>query len=392
MYYASNNFKTAMLSPSYRLYIKIQLFDNKMKFIKEITKQVTSDLGTLAINNDSPIRRSFKLTLDNSLGDFIFGENNLIWLDKRLKLFIGLSTWQNTLEWVPAGVFILTDPEDNHSPDGKTATINAVDKAYLMTEKYGKFVNELKIETGSKVVDTIKTIAKQFGETLFNFDNDTTTTPYELTYQGNDNAWNALQDLANFSKAKIFYDVNGYLRFKKIDLNEFDAAPITWSYKYGDKNEKLYAGNVRQMDSSNLYNDIYVVGGGSDKAVAKYRLTVDETNSVWKNSPYSIQKIGRRTLMHNDGNYDPVLLTDDDCKFRAKKLLMDSLGFRESVQMTLAPNFLHDADDVVWIEDKTNGITGNKYIIQSINLPLSPSAMTMDVLRINKIIDDWNFI
>jgi hypothetical protein len=392
MYNASENFKKAMLSPQYKLYIKLVLYDHKMKFIKEITKQVTKDIGTLAISSDSPIRRSFKITLDNSLGEFIFGENNLIWLNKRLKLYVGIETWNIPLEWVPQGVYTIIDPEDNHLIEGKTATINAVDKAYFMTDNRGRFVNEFIIAEGAKITDTIKLIAGKVGETLFNFDNVTDTVPYEMTYGINDNYFKAIQELAAFAKCQVYYDANGYLCLRKIDLDEIDNSPISWNYDYGSINEKLYAGNTRKMDTSKLFNDIVVIAGGSTTSTKRYRLTVDENNAIWAGHPYSVQKIGWNTLNWNDGNPDQILVTQEDCKFRAKKCLMDSLGYDEQVTLNLSPNYLHDCGDVILIKDSTNGLTGNKYIINSISLPLAPSLMTMEVSRMKKVIENWDFI
>ena len=389
---ASSEFVKAMLSPQKRLHIKIEIFDSNMTYLREITQQVKSDLGTLAINGDSPIRRSFRLTLDNSLGEFIFGENNLIWIDKRIKLYAGLQTWSGNIEYVPMGLFVLTEPEDEHSLNGKPTTINAVDKAYFMTDKRGKFINEQIIQTGAKISDAIRTIASHVGETMFNFDNITDTVPYELTYSGTDNRWNAIQELATLAKCTIFYDVDGRLRLKRINLDEFENESVTWSYIYGDPKEKLYAGNVRRFNDSNLYNDIVVLGGSSDTAVARYRLTVDETNPIWANHPYSVQKIGRNTYFHNNGSPDPLLLTDAECLWRSKFELMNKLGFTEDVQLTISPNYLHDCDDVLYLEDSKNGITGDKYVIKSINLPLSPSVMSMSITRYERVIENWDFI
>lgn len=388
-------FKNAMLSPQVRVYIKIEIYDSKMKYIKQLQQQVTSDIGTLAVNGDSPIRRSFKINLDNSLGEFIFGEKNMIWLDKRIKLFIGLQTWNGTLEWVPQGVFILTNPEDNHTLSGKTASINASDKAYLMTDNRGKFVTEFIIAKDANIVSTIKTIAGKVGETLFNFDTPDTANSkvkYELQYASGDNYWKAIEELATMANCQVFYDVNGYLKLKKINLEEFDNAAITWSYTYGSSSEKLYAGNARVMNASELYNDIVVIGGGSQSASVKYRLTVDETNSIWKNHPYSVQKIGYNTLLWNGGSPDVALETVQQCKDRAKLELMKHLGFDEDIQLTISPNYLHDVNDVITITDSNNGLTGDKYMIRSLDIPLSPALMTINCSRYKKVISNWNFI
>lgn len=387
--YASDIFVKTMLSPIKTLYIKIEIYDSQMNYIKEITQQVDSGLGTLIINGDSSIRRSFTLKLDNSKSEYLFGQDNLIWIDKRIKLYIGLQTYTGEVEYVPLGLFVLTEPVSTHTTNEKTTEINAVDKAYFMTDKRGKFINEQIIEEGTKITDAIRIIASHVGETLFNFDDVEDTVPYELTYSGEDNRWDAIQELAELAKCTVFYDVYGYLRLKKIDLNKFETEPITWEYKYG---QPEYAGTVRSFNDSNLYNDIVVLGGGSDVAVAKYRLTVDEKDSLWTGHQYSVQKIGWNTYFHNNGNPDPLLLTDEECKWRAKFELMNRLGFTEDVRMYAIPNYLHDADDIIFLEDEKNGIEGEKFRIKSINLPLSPALMEVELVRYERVIEDWNFI
>lgn len=389
MIITSNAFINSMLSPLKTLYIKIELYNSKMEYIKDITQQVGSDIGTLAINGDSPIRRSFSINLDNSKSEYLFGEDKLIWIDKRLKLYIGLQSYNQKVEYVPLGLFVLTEPVSTHSTSEMTTEINAVDKAYFLTDKRGKFINEQIIQTGTKITDAIRLIASHVGETMFNFDVVTDTLPYELTYSGTDNRWDAIKELASIAKCTIYYDVDGYLRLKKIDLNQFETEPITWEYKLG---QREYAGSQRKFNDGNLYNDIVVLGGSSDTATSSYRLTVDETNPLWKDHPYSVQKIGYCTYFHNNGNPDPILLNEDDCKFRAKYELMNRLGFTEDVQMYATPNYLHDADDVISLEHLENGIEKDKFVIRSITMPLSPSIMTMSVVRYERVIENWNFI
>jgi len=231
---------------------------------------------------------------------------------------------------------------------------------------------------------------------MFNFDNVIDTVPYELTYSGDSNRWDAMKELAILAKCTLFYDTYGYLRLKKIDLNKFETEPSVWEYKYGSPSEKLYAGNIRQFNDSNLANHIRVLGGSSDTAEVIYDLIVDEDDLVygdlWTDNPYSIQKIGQVTYFHNNSNPDSLITNEDEAKWRAKFELMNRLGFIENVSLTISPNYLHDVDDVIWIQDEENGIDGSKYLIKSIDLPLSPSTMNIDVLKYERVLENWDFI
>ncbi|OPH47628.1 hypothetical protein BC351_10590 [Paenibacillus ferrarius] len=392
MQYCSADFLAAMKSPIKQMYLKFEFYDSNMKYISEYTKQVTNkDSGSISLDGSRPIRRNFSFKLFNKKNEFNFGENNLIWLDKRVKVFTGFKVKSGIVEYIPQGVFILTEPEDSHTTEGKITTLNGQDKMFLCTDRRGKFRTETKIDVGANIGSVIKLLAQKVGETLFNFDSVAETVPYTLTYQTSDNIYKAISELAALCKSEIYYDVNGYLRLRKIDLNEFTQYPPVWSYSYADPSERFYAGNVRKLDESNLANRIIVLGGSSQTAECSFEIVVTESNPIWAGHPYSIEKIGEVTYEHNSGNPDSLLSTTDDCKYRAKYELMNRLGYTEVVSLQISPNFLHEANDVIYLEDSENSVTG-KYLLRSFSLPLTPQLMSCECLKYREVISNWNFI
>lgn len=389
---ASADFLKVLKKPIKQLFLKFEFYDSHMNYIDEFTKQINkNDVGSISINIDRPVRRSFSFSLNNINGEFIWGEDKLIWINKRVKVFTGLKLTNGDIEYIPQGVFVLTEPSDSHNFEGKVTTINGQDKFYLMTDKRGKFLNQLTIETGTNIATAIKLIAQDAGETMFNFDDVTETVPYELTYQPEDNRYKAIKELADLAKCDIYYDVNGYLRLRRIDLNDISNYPAVWTFKYGDSTEKFYAGNVRRMDEQITSNHIIVLGGSSQTATARYELIVDETDSLWVDNPYSIQQIGDLLYYHNNGNPDGLITTNDEAKWRAKFELMKRLGYTEQVSLSIAPHWLLDGGDIIEIIDGENNVNG-RYLIESLSIPLNPQLMTLECKKERKIIDDWDFI
>ncbi len=389
---SSTDFIRAMEAPVKEAFIKMEIYDSEMNYIREITNRVAKDsMGVLNIDADRPVRRSFSFELNNSDNIFDWGEDKEIWIDKRIKLYTGMKTYDDNVEYIPQGVFILSSPSDQNNFDGKITKIEGYDKAYLLTDKRGKFINEQTIEEGAPIRTAIRIIAEGAGETMFNFDSVDKNVPYELTYGSGDNRWNAIEELAELAECDIFYDVHGYLTLRKIDLNGFRNEPSVWTYEYGNPREKFYAGNVRSMDESNLANHIRVLGGSGQTAIARYDLIVDEDDPLWEGSPYSIQKIGTVLYEHENGSPDPVITTDDEAKWRAKFELMRRLGYAESLRVDISPNYLHDGNDVVEIIDEENNVSG-KYLLKSFSIPLSPETMTMNLIKYREVIEDWDFI
>lgn len=388
----SDDFLKAMKASVKFVFIKIEIYDSQMNFIKELTKDVTrEDIGSISVDASRPIRRSFSFSLKNLNNEYDWSDSSLFWLDKRIKLFIGLKLPNGTIEYIPQGVFILTEPSDSHTLDGKIATIQGQDKAYMLTDRRGKFINTTTIETGANIAQAIKTIAGGAGETLFNFDTVTETVPYELVYEAGTSRWEAISELAILAKCTIYYDVYGYLRLRNIDLNEFSTFPTVWSFNY-DQKDRFYAGNTRKLEDT-ICNRIIVLGGSGQTATQRYELVISDSDPRWTGSPYTVEKIGDILYYHNDGNPDPLLGgTDNGPVFwRAKYEMMKRLSFTERLSLSSAPLYILDANDIVGVEDSSNSVTG-KYLIESFSLPITPQLMDFDCIKYNKVLNDWDFV
>jgi hypothetical protein len=165
------------------------------------------------------------------------------------------------------------------------------------------------------------------------------------------------------------------LRLKKVeDLNDLQNESAVWSFTKGDM---FYAGNVRKMDESNTYNHFIAIGGGTETEVVRDEIIITESNDLWKNSPYSIEKIGRCVYFHNDGNSDSLLTTVEECHWRNKYELLNKLGYSEVVSMNIAPLFVLDCSDIINVEDSDNGVSG-RYMVNKFDIPLKPQLVTVE--------------
>lgn len=391
---ASPEFIEAMISRKPKeVYLKMELFDKNMSPLYETTTFVSKDdIASINCSRNRPIRRSFSFALDNRDGRFSWGSNKLIWINKRIKLSIGLKVADGTVHYAPQGVYVLTDLYDTHILEGgKKCYITGQDKAYLLTGRYGKLRNHLTIEQGGNIGDIIKIIATQAGETMFNFDEVDDTIPYTFYYEPGDNYWDIISELALKAQCSIYYDYDGFLRLKKIDLNDFTNYPETWIYEFQGENGHLYAGNERHLNPENMANHIIVLGGSGSTAICSAELIVTNTDPLWEDSPYTVEEIGSLLFLYNNGNPSGILTTDDECLWRAKWELMNRLGFSERVPIYVWPNYLHEPEDIIKIVHNESGINA-RYMIDNFNLPIVPEIMTLECRRQEIVISDWNFI
>ncbi len=382
----TESIREALTSPISEIYLKLELLDKYEKIIDVITHHVSSNsIGDISVDTNRDIRRMFTLTLDNTDGRFTWVENGLIWIDnKKIKLYIGIKTPLG-VEYIPQGVFIVTQPEATHRPKENTVTISGQDKWYLLTGNFGRFTHEITINKDTNIKEAIKIIAENAGIKKMILEDTSITLPYDLTYQIGQNRGNAIKDLAGKAHAygefffDVYFDVNGYLRFEKYKDPLLEAP--CWTYKVEDKT--LYAGSIRKLDDAELFNHILVLGGSSQTAEFRSELVIDDTLPEWDGHSYSIQKIGDRFFAWNNGNPDSNIDSQSQCNSRAMFELKRRLRYSEKVSIDLAPNYLHEANDVIEVIDKANGCIGN-YQLKQFTIPIKPKLVTAEAVKINE--------
>lgn len=383
---SSVEFKEALTSPISEVHVMLELLDKNENVIDVFTEHVNSDtIGDISVDGDRDIRRMFTLTINNKDKKFTWKEGGLIWIDnKRIKLSIGLRT-SSGIEYVPQGVFVITTPEATHKTRENTVTISGQDKWYLLTGNFGRFTHETTIKKGTNIKEAIRILASGAGIEKMLLENCDITVPYDMTYQIGQNRGQAIKELAQkaYEDGEFFYDVyfdvNGYLRFEKYKDPLFEAP--CWTYKVD--NRTLYAGSIRRLDDTELFNHILVLGGSSQTAEYRSEIVIDETIPKWAGHPYSIQRIGDRFYAWNNGNPDPIIDTQSQCDARCLFELRKRLQYSEVVSIDLAPNYLHEVNDVIEIIDDENGCTGN-YQLKRFTVPIKPKIVTAEAVKIRK--------
>ena len=88
MLYASQDFINSMVSRVSQLYIKLEILDKENNVIDEITDAIAwNDIGDISVDGSADIHRQFSITLNNHTGRFTWGEEQLIWIDKKKAKF-----------------------------------------------------------------------------------------------------------------------------------------------------------------------------------------------------------------------------------------------------------------------------------------------------------------
>jgi hypothetical protein len=217
---------------------------------------------------------------------------------------------------------------------------------------------------GADIATAIKSVLTGI-ETLFNLDDTSQmqTVPYDMTWTAGTEYAKIIKDLADIISWEIFYDVNGYLRLRAPIDPTTTAPQMTLSASPSDFN--LWGGAERQCDDTDLANYIVVNGGSTQTGFVQYILQDNNPNS-----PTSVQNIGQRVYLHNNGNPDPVITTQQLAQYRAQYEYKKRLQIveKQNFDMFICP--FMDFDDVYQLTDPSNGTSG-KYQVVSFTLPLN---------------------
>jgi hypothetical protein len=220
---------------------------------------------------------------------------------------------------------------------------------------------------GTDIATAIKTVLNGI-ETMFNLDDTSQQqhVPYDMTWQAGTDYAKIIKDLADILTWEIYYDVNGYLRLRApIDPT---TTPPMFTLSTQPTQFNLWAGADRELDDSNLANYIVVNGGSSQTGFVQYIMQDNNPSS-----PTSIQNIGMRVYLHNNGNPDPVITTTQLAQARAQYEYKKRLQILEKLNFKMFPCPFMEHDDVYQITDTANGTSG-KYQVVSFTLPIGSSS------------------
>lgn len=117
-----------IVSQSYKLHTKIEIYDNNHKLVNILKGMISA--GNQDINNSSHVRRSYSVTIIPSDEQSIDMANNLtLWLDKSIRIFIGLkSVIIDSIKWYPMGEYVLSDSNMIYDAVTNELQLTCVDK------------------------------------------------------------------------------------------------------------------------------------------------------------------------------------------------------------------------------------------------------------------------
>lgn len=277
--------------------------------------------GSLTCNFQNGARRTASVLLSNADEEYSYNVNKL-WFGQNVRLSEGLILPDGTEFYIPQGVFAIKDPNEAWKPNGKTVTLNLVDKwSYLDGTLFGNLDGIYEVPVGSNIFSAMASVlalGRGNGQpvdatapiftTYYNGKTQTvpgsgtvalTLSPYTMRVDSDNGTYaDVILGLNEMLVGVIGYDINGQLRVEpsQEDLEDRDKE-VLWDFT---PTEKQFLGPTYTVLNSQVYNDIIVQGEPQTNYLQPYGRAQNKNPQ----SDLSIYgALGRRTLRLRGAGY-----------------------------------------------------------------------------------------
>lgn len=328
-------------------YVKLELLNDSEKIIDVLEGVLISD--TFTINADSAVRRTYDCTLHVSNSSFFVGYDKKIWLDKRIRPYIG-QRYARTGEiiYYPKGTYIMGDASYEYGATNHTVSLSCSDLMCLINGEAGGELTDKKmtINANLKARDCIILLLTEAGISKYIINDVDFIIPYNIESNAGETYYDIIKKILDlYPGYEFFVDVNGTFTIQRIPTTEADNIVLS-----DEILNKLVINENMSTSLKNIYNHIVVYGAEID--IDRYSDVVSYSSAVYtatfidlatyeNNTTYGIKLIATNTgsdklsfnslavksIMKQDGV--PItaglLKAGDICVFRYRQLTDDFL-------------------------------------------------------------------
>ena len=193
-----------------RVYSKIELL-NKSTF--KVSERLDGELvdDDYSIDADSDIRTTYNLKIFIKNSTFTINNSNKIWLDKYIKVYIGLySIRLKYIVYYPVGIFAFSSGSYSYNATTKELSLSCVDRMAELTGDLNGKVSGLSttISEGANIREVIvNTVTQLGGISKYRIEDVGETVPYDLDFNTGCSVFDIIKELRDlYSGWETFFD------------------------------------------------------------------------------------------------------------------------------------------------------------------------------------------
>lgn len=358
--------------------------------------------GSISCNLNNGKRRQATVTLANLDNEYEFAVNH-IWFGQQIRLSEGLILPDGTEYYIPQGVFEIENPHEALKPGQKTVTYSLVDKwANLDGTLFGNLEDVYMVEAGTNILEAIAATLKLDRFTMENngdnpidgtaplftdYYNGRTQTltdgtvvslieaPHDFLSASTGTLADVVLGLNEMIAGDIGYNQNGRLVVNPSQDDILDISkPVMWEFR---QSEKSFLGADYTTKSSEVYNDIIVVGATSDLNVTAR----GRAQNLDPSSDTCISRIGRKTKRLEMSNYYSDQMCIDYAEWQLKRV--STLSKEIVISSTQMFHIVENRLITVQRADKP-GSPVERHLVTGFSRPIGQTgAMTINCVSVN---------
>jgi hypothetical protein len=371
MYPSSAAFKAAVRA-DHTVISKAEVWASDQKL-----QEINISDGSVSVNSGSAVRRTCEVTVITGRETANLVPDNdfdlLTPFGNELRLYRGVEYADGTQEYVPLGVFVITEVAIQDTNEGVKINLSGEDRSIRIAR--AKWTEPYQLPSGS-LEDALTDLLKdRYPDAELAF--PTTNVSINQIILGSENSndpWKDAVEIAELVGYDLFFDQNGIVQMQQFPT--LDGSVVVALFVEGDGT--TITSLDRTISTKETYNGIIYTIEGSDVVLPIRIEAWDEDTS----SPtYRFGVFGEVPTFVETS----LLATEEEAIRAAYSLLNIYIGKQEQIAFNSLVDPSLDVQDVIYV--KSNGAKVDRLvIIDSLEIPLSPQGQTTANARTVRVV------
>ena len=371
MFPTSAAFKAAVLT-DHVVIAKAEVWSSERKLI-----DLEIDKGKVTVNTSNAVRRTCEvhITTDRTSSNFVpdNGFDFLAPFGNQLRLYRGIQYIDGTEEYVPLGVFVITEVDVQDGNEGISMTIRGEDKSIIVSRN--KWTSAYQMVNGTLEASLLALLQNRYPDIETNF--PTTNITVNQVILGSDSNLDPWKDAVNIAQLvgyDLFFDVNGIATMKQFPT--LDAASVVATYKEGDGT--TITSLDRKISTKETYNGVVYTVEGS-QVTTPIRVEVWDEDTTSPTYRYGVFGSVPTFITTN------LIGTSAEAIKAATLLLNTYIGQQEVIAFQSVVDPSLDVNDVIYV--KSEGAKVDRtVIIDTMDIPLEYTGALTVTTRVVRIV------
>jgi len=371
MYPTSDEFREA-IATSHIAVSKAEVWSGENRLYEELY----IESGTVEVNTSSAVRRTCQVTLITDRTDENLVPDNqfdlLTPFGNELRLYRGVEFNDGTREYVPLGVFVITDVNISDKNEGVIIELTGEDRALIISRN--KWTSPFQVTSGALETAIENLLENRYPGVIVALPTTNVTVNQIILGTEKDNdPWQDAVELCQLVGFDLFFDPTGTVVMKQFPTLDGTSPIATFVEGSGTTVTALN----RNLSTKETFNGvIYYVEGTNVSSPIRVE--------VWDEDPssptYRYGKFGQVPTF-----VDSNVLSSSAAAITAATLLLNTyIGAQEKINWEGIVNPALDVQDIVYV--KTEGAKVDRIVIlDSLSIPLSstePMTATARTVRL----------